>query len=121
MGFSSLRLSLLRAVEAVLRRWLGAVSAQLEPELSPSPAPSPEANKGVPPPPDHWVELVRQYAPQLLEADSSGVVDYRAAGAPVDVPQVATPTPKASATPVHLLTPTQPQALKPPIVRSAPN
>lgn len=119
MRLSSLRLTLLGVIARVLRRWLGLVTAQLEPAAHEAPVPpeSPDRVLRQPAPPDHWVELVQQYAPQLLDADAPGVIDNRADGALVDPPQATTVPPKAR--PLHLLTPQhQPVAASPKTIRS---
>ena len=68
MSLSSLRLLLLARIAGLLRRWLHGVTSQLD-AASPSvpPAPRPTIDPRRPAPPDHWVELVRQHAPQLLD------------------------------------------------------
>ncbi|MFN8452608.1 MAG: hypothetical protein U0521_29375, partial [Anaerolineae bacterium] len=81
------RLSLRRTVYAliarVLSRWLHAVTARLD-----APDQRPPADPRQPPPPDHWVELVRQHAPQLLDSDAADnddsglVIDWSADDAP---------------------------------------
>jgi hypothetical protein len=64
-------LILLVRVANLLRRWLYGVTAQLpqgEPATPPSPAVQrPAVDPRRPAPPDHWVELVQQYAPHLLD------------------------------------------------------
>lgn len=85
------RLSLRRTVYAliarVLSRWLHAVTARLDAADE-----RPSRDPRQPPPPDHWVELVRQHAPKLLDSESpdaaeSGlVIDWRADDAPVEAP-----------------------------------
>src|SRR3954454_1007670 len=69
---SSMRLILLERAATLLRRWLRTVTTQLEPAAPPSVAPTPSpvpraAASSRPAPPDHWVELVQQYAPHLLD------------------------------------------------------
>ncbi len=106
MRWSSLRRTLLSAVARVLTRWLNAVSAQLETAALAEPADPRKPTSGKPEPPDHWVELVRQHAPELLDADASdaaSVIDYRADEFDGEPPHAAAPTPKAR--PLHLLTP----------------
>ncbi len=92
----ALRLTLLGMVARVLDRWLTSVTARLEP-AAPEASASP-ADPRQPPPPDHWVELVRQHAPQLLERDTAGdaaVIEWRADDAPP--PRAAPPPPPRSA------------------------
>ncbi|MEO8392032.1 MAG: hypothetical protein ABI700_03480 [Chloroflexota bacterium] len=66
MMLSSLRLILLQRAERLLRL----IVARLEPAApipTAPPASRPSADPHRPPPPAHWVELVQQYAPQLLD------------------------------------------------------
>lgn len=94
LRLSSLRQNLLALVARVLRGWLNAVSAQLEPgaKRQPERQPSDFDETGKPRPPDHWVDLVRQGAPQLLDSESSDssesalVFDWRSDAA-TDEPQ----------------------------------
>lgn len=103
MALSSLRLLFLGAVERVLRRWLHAVSVRLD--AAPRPAPDAslaaeahgEAN-GMPAPPEHWLELVRQHAPQLLDdaaaPDAAAVYDYQSDDLAAEAPHVVTRAPQ---------------------------
>ena len=70
MSLSSLRLLLLARIEGLLRRWLHGVTTQLEtavPKPPPDAASHPAFDPRHPAPPEHWVELVRQHAPHLLD------------------------------------------------------
>lgn|GEM_PF-5625458 len=100
MAFSSLRLLLLGAIERILRRWLDSVTAQIN--AAPVPTSATNEDRAVEPrqpdPPEHWLEVVRQHAPQLLdgsEANDATVYDYRSDDTGDDVFQVTTRTPKA--------------------------
>ncbi|HVU10721.1 MAG TPA: hypothetical protein VHD90_05555 [Phototrophicaceae bacterium] len=111
MGLSSLRVRALGVVERTLRRWLDYVEDQLESaEPQAPPAREPFVARQ-PAPPDHWVERVRQSAPQLLDHDlanaDGAVIDYHAPDAP---PDASAPLPPAR--PLRLA-PVSP--LKPPV------
>src|SRR5688572_18535315 len=83
----AVRLSLLGMLASLLTRCLTYITAR----LGPAALEAPPADPRQPPPPDHWVELVRQHAPQLLDAGApaeSGVIDWRADDA---LPPRATP------------------------------
>lgn len=126
MALSSLRLLFLGAVERVLRRWLHAVSVRLD--AAPRPAPAsppvpeapPEAN-GMPAPPEHWLELVRQHAPQLLddaEANTAAVYDYQSDDLAAEAPQVVTHAPQPRR--ASVISPQARAAVPVPSVRTAP-
>ena len=129
MSLSSFRLMLLRRVARLLQGWLHTVSAQIEPPPSQPFAPPPvqrpvhePSDPRRPAPPAHWVELVQQYAPHLLDpvaADPSDeraswnatdpvgdapereVFEYRAHHVRVAAPQAAAPKQPVRAVPLH--------------------
>ena len=124
MRLSSFRLTLLDFAARVLSRWLNAVTARIDAQPPVQPVDSPaRTSDNPPPPPDHWVEMVRQRAPQLLDPNAEagfGVIDYRADDALVE-PQVFTPqarTPKSR--PVSVITPRHPAAAPVPTVKTTP-
>lgn len=102
----SLRRSLLTVIAGVLERWLGVVTARLEPE-----SPYQPVDPRQPPPPDHWVELVRQHAPQLLDSESDGgdalLIDWRSDAAEVNTPSPVPPS-VAQPRPLRFQQPQQP-------------
>lgn len=109
---------LLRLAARILERWTAFVDARLdgdaepdapvttptqprmeravEPSVEPSMEPPAEwLERATPTPPEHWLETVREHAPQLLEADSVSVIDWQAAELPqasVDVDTRPLPT-----------------------------
>lgn len=122
---AALRKRMLGVVADVLRRWLEAVTAQLEaaPERRPiADADAAADDASSPVPPDHWVELVRQHAPQLLGEDAAGdgVFEYRANEAfePTTAQAPSSRTPKSP--PVHAVTNNPTQATPIPTVRTKP-
>lgn len=121
MSLSSFRLSLLDFAARVLNRWLNAVNARIDAHPVREADP-PERLDDRPVAPDHWVEMVRQRAPQLLDPnadDSSGVIDYRANDALVKPSPVFTPPARAPKVhPVSVITPHPRQPV--PAVRTAP-
>ncbi len=128
MRLSSVRQSLLGVIAGLLSRWLSAVNARIESAPPPFQPPAPPAGDApLPPaPPEHWVEMVRQGAPQLLDPEAaapSGVIDYRADDALI-APAVLMPPFVASRgakpRPVHFITPQQRQPVPVPTVRTAP-
>ena len=80
----------------VLERWLRSATARLESGASREP--NQAADPRQPPPPDHWVELVRQHAPQLLDSesldasDSALVIDWRSDDLESESPVFTSPT-----------------------------
>jgi hypothetical protein len=115
----SLRLTLLTLVAGVLRRWLYAVTAQLAPTGDSPASPVAPADIQQPAPPDHWVELVRQHAPQLLDPEApnqSGVIEWRSDKALVQAPAV---TSMRRTRPLRLQTQQRPSAA-PPVTTTAP-
>jgi hypothetical protein len=130
MALSSLKLLVLGAVARVLRRWLDSVTARISAAPASVPSSSPNTDEGVDPrqpaPPEHWLELVRQHAPQLLDANESNdstVFDYRAQDVvdnalADDTFQVTTRTPKAL--PTSVVTPHPRAAVPVPTVKTAP-
>lgn len=126
MALSPLRLLLLGAVERVLRRWLNAVSGRLDaaaprPASTNTPEAPAEANT-VPAPPEHWLELVRQHAPQLLDdaaaPDAAAVYDYQSGDLAADAPQVVTRAPQPRR--ASVVTPQARAAVPVPSVKTAP-
>lgn len=128
MALSSFRVLLLGAVERVLRRWLNAVSGRLNAAPRPAPAaslPLPEAPaeaNGMPAPPEHWLELVRQHAPQLLDdaaaPDAAAVYDYHSDDLAAEAPQVVTRAPQPRR--ASVVTPQAHAAVPVPTVKTAP-
>jgi hypothetical protein len=83
----SLQKTVLGLVARTLVRWSSAVSARLDAAGSPADAGGPpphwrEASQ--PKPPAEWLALVREHAPQLLEPDGEGVIDWMADDALLD-------------------------------------
>ncbi len=69
---------MLARIEGLLRRWLQGVTTQLDAAVPPSPpatAPRPNTDPRRPAPPDHWVALVREHAPHLLDPVESAAAD----------------------------------------------
>lgn len=97
MRLSSFRLSLLDFAARVLNRWLSAVNARIDAHPVRE-ADQPRRLDDHPVAPDHWVEMVRQRAPHLLDSNadaSSGVIDYRFDDVLVEPRQVFTPPVRA--------------------------
>ncbi len=115
MALSSLRVRALGTVERLLRRWLGYVEDQLETADQPQvPSDRQPFVSRQPAPPDHWVDLVRESAPQLLNPDAPSdempntdgtVIDYRAPVAPPSFPSLLPPARPFSLSPARPLHP----------------
>ncbi len=86
---ASLRLTLMDLLARLLQRWANALTERLESARPVAVEPVPPADGRIMPPPDwleaatptppqHWLDLVREHAPQLLDAEGRDVIDWSA-------------------------------------------